>query len=84
MEDLTEGYGEELDPLLLGSFRSYHLLNMGYYAAMTGHGMHAAGVAKAAQCELDALGSGLRHADLVGADGEAARSGERPAAPVFR
>ena len=56
-ECLAEGYGGAHDARLLGFFRAYQLLNLGYHAAVTGLESHAADVARAAQAEVRALNS---------------------------
>jgi aminoglycoside phosphotransferase (APT) family kinase protein len=50
------GYGAALDPWLLALFRTYHLLNMGFYSALIGHHWHAGQVAAAARAEVACLG----------------------------
>lgn len=50
------GYGAEPDPWLLAFFRTYHLLNMGFYSALIGHHWHAGQVAAAARAEVAHLG----------------------------
>ncbi len=55
-QEVATGYGENLDPLLLGFFRAYHLLNLGFYSALIGHAEHAGQVAAAARVEVKAFG----------------------------
>jgi aminoglycoside phosphotransferase (APT) family kinase protein len=65
-ECLAEGYGGAFDELLLGFFRVYQLLNLGYHAAATGLSAHAADVARAAEGEARALNSrGCRHTAVL-------------------
>jgi aminoglycoside phosphotransferase (APT) family kinase protein len=52
-EYLREGYSNALDPHLLGFYRAYHLVNLGFYSALVGHAEHAAEVAAAARSEVD-------------------------------
>lgn len=59
------GYGNEPDPLVHGFFRAFHMLNMGYYARLTGLDAHAADVQWALERELAALGSGTSHHELL-------------------
>ncbi|HET9982775.1 MAG TPA: aminoglycoside phosphotransferase family protein [Longimicrobiales bacterium] len=59
---LLEGYARPVDPLVLGYFRAYHLVNLGYFAALTGLDAHAAGLAVAAQAELERVHAALRRA----------------------
>lgn len=54
-QEVATGYGEDLDPLLLGFFRAYHLLNLGFYSALIGHAEHAGDVAAAAHAEVKAF-----------------------------
>ena len=46
-----EGYGRPLDPILLTYFRSWHLINLGYYSATTGDPAHASLLLEAADYE---------------------------------
>lgn len=62
---LLEGYGAAPDPLLQGYFRAYHLLNMGYYARLTGLVAHAEEVRTALEREQSALGTGVSHHQLL-------------------
>lgn len=66
-DEVLRGYGRALDPVGLAFFRAYHLVNLGFHAALCGHAAHAADVLAAAE----AAAGGLRH--------EAARA---PAAPA--
>jgi len=52
LEEVRTGYGAELDPLVLSFFRVYHLLNLGYHAALMGWTQHADDVALAARREV--------------------------------
>ncbi len=52
---LRDGHGGAPDPLALGFFRAYHLVNMGFHAAVVGFREHADEVARTAERELDAL-----------------------------
>lgn len=63
---LAEGWGGAPDPLALGYFRAYHLVNMGLHAANTGLDDHAAQVAAVAREEVARLGSGLDHRRVAG------------------
>lgn len=63
-----EGYGRhgaEMHAFRLALMRIYHLLNLGFYAALVGIEDRARHVAAATRRELDALGEPCRHADLV-------------------
>jgi hypothetical protein len=63
---LVEGYGSALDGHLLGFFRAYQLLNLGYHAAVTGLKVHAAEVARVAEAEVRALDRrGCRHIEVL-------------------
>lgn len=64
---LLEGYGAPPDPRLHSFFRAYHMLNMGYYARLTGLEAHAADVLRALERELAALGSGTSHHEVLSA-----------------
>ena len=65
-ELLVEGYGSALDGHLLGFFRAYQLLNLGYHAAVTGLEAHADDVARAAEAEANALSRRVcRHIEVV-------------------
>jgi hypothetical protein len=55
MRELIAGYGAPLDPFVTTYFRVFHLLNMGFHAAATGLGAHAAEVLGACRRELRAL-----------------------------
>lgn len=81
-EVLLEGYGRVIDPALLGFFRAYHLLNMGYHAAVTGLQAHAEDVAEAAGEEIQAIGRGLRHQEVVSARGRQTGLPDHPRVPV--
>ncbi len=50
---LCEGYGNPLNPVVMAFFRAYHLVNLGFYSAFTGHRDHAGDVAAAAYREVD-------------------------------
>jgi aminoglycoside phosphotransferase (APT) family kinase protein len=65
LNHLMQGYGEAADPVLVGIFRAYHLLNMGLHAALTGYREHADEVARVAEAELDHLDRPTSHAALV-------------------
>lgn len=52
--EVVGGYGGELDAELLSFYRTYHLVNLGFYSALVGHAEHAAQVAGAAHEELAA------------------------------
>ena len=54
-ERVRDGYGDMLDPLVLTFFRAYHLVNIGFHAALVGYAAHAADVARAAAREAGAL-----------------------------
>jgi aminoglycoside phosphotransferase (APT) family kinase protein len=54
-EHLREAYGTQLDHEVLGFYRAYHLINLGFYSALVGHAEHAADVAAAARREVDLL-----------------------------
>jgi aminoglycoside phosphotransferase (APT) family kinase protein len=56
-QHIEDGYGRALDPVVMAFFRSYHLLNMGFYSALVGHAEHAHVVARAASREADGLRS---------------------------
>jgi hypothetical protein len=47
-EYFSEGYGRPPDPLPLGFYETYHLINFGFYSALIGNGEHARLVAEAA------------------------------------
>jgi aminoglycoside phosphotransferase (APT) family kinase protein len=53
---VREGYSEPLDPFAIDFFRTYHLINMGFYSAIVGHKGHASRVARMAAGELEKLG----------------------------
>ncbi|HLT35929.1 MAG TPA: aminoglycoside phosphotransferase family protein [Enhygromyxa sp.] len=55
MREIVTGHGGPLDPLVMAYFRAFHLLNMGFHAAATGHDGHAAEVLDACWRELHAL-----------------------------
>lgn len=55
LERLCEGYGARLDALVLTFFRAYHLINMGFHAALVGYAAHAEEVAHAAREDAIAL-----------------------------
>lgn len=55
------GYGHDHDSRLRALLRVYHLLNMGYHAAVSGLAGHASDVARAARLELDAWRTGHSH-----------------------
>lgn len=55
LEPVLEGYGRPLEPRILAFFRAYHLLNLGFHAALVGHEEHARDVARAALQEVHAL-----------------------------
>lgn len=48
-EHLAEGYGRPLDPVPLRFYETYHLVNLGFYSALTGDKEHARLVARAAE-----------------------------------
>lgn len=52
LRDLTIGYGRPLHPFLLRYYEIYHLVNYGFYSAMTGAERHAEDVARAAELRL--------------------------------
>ena len=52
---LITGYGKEPDPLLLGFFRIYHLLNLGFFSVLNDDMCHAELVAKQARRVLKAF-----------------------------
>ncbi|HEV2131838.1 MAG TPA: aminoglycoside phosphotransferase family protein [Longimicrobiaceae bacterium] len=54
-EQLREGYGVEIDPVVFAFFRTFHLLNLGFYSALVGHHEHAHEVADAASCAVMAM-----------------------------
>lgn len=54
-DHVRAGYDQELDETTVSFFRAYHLLNMGYYAAVVGQREHAGHVARAAEHEISAL-----------------------------
>jgi aminoglycoside phosphotransferase (APT) family kinase protein len=49
---VVEGYAREPDPEMMSFYRTYHLVNLGFYSALVGHAEHAAQVAGAAYEEL--------------------------------
>lgn len=51
-DHVLEGYGGELRPALLSFFKIYHLLNLGFHAALTGWEGQADAVLEAARSEL--------------------------------
>ena len=55
---VVEGYAAPVDPVTLAFFRAYHLINLGFHAAMVGFAEHAADVAAAAAAEITALVQG--------------------------
>lgn len=57
---VLDGYGRSTDPAALAFFRAYHLVNMGFHAAVVGYEDHARDVARALDEELDALAARLR------------------------
>ena len=61
-EAVLAGYRDPLDAFALTFYRAYHLLNLGYHAALAGHDGHAAAVRRTVAREL----AGLR--SLVGAN----------------
>ncbi|HEU4564341.1 MAG TPA: aminoglycoside phosphotransferase family protein [Gemmatimonadaceae bacterium] len=54
-EHMLEGYGSPADPVALRFFRAYHLVNLGYHAALVGDGEHARQVGRATAAEVRAL-----------------------------
>jgi aminoglycoside phosphotransferase (APT) family kinase protein len=54
-EWVKEGYGTEVDSLLLRYYRVHHLVNLGYHSASIGHQWHASQIAAAARGEVAAL-----------------------------
>lgn len=60
-ENVLDGYSERTDAQLLAVFRAYHLLNMGYHAALIGLHEHAEEVGRVVDAELDQWQEGLRH-----------------------
>jgi aminoglycoside phosphotransferase (APT) family kinase protein len=58
-EVVLAGYRDPLDAFALTFYRAYHLLNLGYHAALAGHDGHAAAVRRAVAREL----AGLRSLD---------------------
>lgn len=54
-ERLRAGYGAGLDAFVLGFFRVYHLVNLGFHAALQGLEPHADEVARVAAAEVGAL-----------------------------
>lgn len=52
LEEVREGYGRELDPVVLAFFRACHLANFGYHAALCGWSRHTADVLAAAVEEV--------------------------------
>jgi aminoglycoside phosphotransferase (APT) family kinase protein len=65
-EYVLEGYGDDPDAVLIALFRAYHLLNMGYHAAVTRLHAHATEVAGAVERELDRWEAGERHRVVLG------------------
>ncbi|HEU4452117.1 MAG TPA: aminoglycoside phosphotransferase family protein [Longimicrobium sp.] len=55
LDELLRGYGRALDPVVLAYFRAFHLANLGYHAALSGYGEHAAGIRAAMEGEVRAL-----------------------------
>lgn len=64
-DELHAGYGGRPDPVALTFFRAFHLANLGYHAALSGHAAHAADVLAAAHAELRELQRGGGPADAV-------------------
>lgn len=52
LREIVAGYGGRLDPQVTAYFRVFHLLNMGFHAALTGLDDHAADVLAACRREL--------------------------------
>ncbi|MBW3660523.1 MAG: aminoglycoside phosphotransferase family protein [Gemmatimonadetes bacterium] len=65
LQAVFEGYGPNPELFRIGVFRTYHLLNLGFHAALIGYPDHAARVAEAAARELESLGTSLPHAEVV-------------------
>ncbi|CAN5372342.1 hypothetical protein BH24GEM3_BH24GEM3_27540 [soil metagenome] len=64
-EQLRGGYGVEADPVVFAFFRTFHLLNLGFYSALVGHQEHAQEVADAASdavMAMEASRNGIRAA----------------------
>lgn len=55
-EQVLEGYGRQLRSDVLAFFRIYHLLNLGFHAALTGWDGQASDVLAVARAELDGAG----------------------------
>lgn len=53
---VLEGYGHPLDPWVVNFYRAFHLLNMGFYSNLIGHGWHADRVGEALDFEIELLG----------------------------
>lgn len=58
---LREGYGADLDPVLLRFFRATHLANLGFHSALVGDEIHAGWVAEALAEEVTDLVGSLGH-----------------------
>jgi Ser/Thr protein kinase RdoA (MazF antagonist) len=54
LDEVLRGYGRAPDPVALAFFRAYHLVNLGFHAALCGHGEHADQVLAAAGSEVRA------------------------------
>lgn len=59
-EAFRRGYGSPLDPAALAFYRAVHLGNLGYHAALTGMGAHAAHVLAAAKEAAAQMGACLQ------------------------
>lgn len=58
IDEVLEGYGRELDPVLRAYFRAFHLVNLGYHAALCDWPDHAADLLNAAAENLDLCSPG--------------------------
>lgn len=65
LEPFLEGYGRSPEGFLVGYFRAWHLLNMGFHAALSGWQDHALQVARVAAAEVGSLGSGRSHYEVA-------------------
>lgn len=55
LDAMLDGYGDPLDPLILGFFRAAHLCNLGFHSALVGDDLHAGWVAHAFHAEVDSV-----------------------------
>lgn len=56
---VLDGYGRSVDAGAVAFFRAYHLVNMGFHAAIVGYEDHARDVARSLAAEIDALADDL-------------------------